>query len=73
MHDLPKVSENYNLVLVKVRKVTVTDSFNLPKVRKIFKVTCPKLVSYYLSEFDVNPATQFHDWEILKKHNFVFT
>ena len=44
MFDLLKVSENYNCHLPKIGKLTVTGSFDLPKVRKITKVTHPKLV-----------------------------
>ena len=42
--DLLKVSKNYNHNLPKAGKRTVTGNFNLPKVRKIIKVTCPTLV-----------------------------
>ena len=41
---LPKFSVNYYIGLSKVSKVTVADIFNLSKVWKMIKVTCPKLV-----------------------------
>ena len=48
MHDLHEVS-----------KETVIDTFNLPKVCKLTKLTCLKLVkkTIDLLDFDVNPAT----------------
>ena len=44
---------------IKVNKVTVTNCFNLPNVRKVTKVTCPNLVKLTsdLVAFDVNPTT----------------
>ena len=33
-----------NCDLLKVSKVITADSFNLPKVRKMIKVTCPKFI-----------------------------
>ena len=85
MFDLLKVSENYNCHLPKIGKLTVTGSFDLPKVRKITKVTHPKLVKVTstLFDFDVNPGTWFHErdlWWIkalkiassYKKYNIVF-
>lgn len=44
-HEFPKVSENYNRDLLKDNKVTKTDNFNQPKVRKMTKFTHPKLVN----------------------------
>ena len=59
MYKLPKVSENYNCDLPKVSNLTIADNFYLPRVTKMIKVTCPKLVKVAsdLLDFDINPAT----------------
>lgn len=44
MHNLPKVSKYYNHDSPKISRVTITGNFKLPKDKKRFKVTCPKLV-----------------------------
>lgn len=44
MNDLLNISGNYNPDLLKVSKKTEEDSFKLHKIRKMTKVTCPKLI-----------------------------
>lgn len=44
MNDLLNVSGNYNPDLLKVSKETEEDNFKLHKIRKMTKVTCPKLI-----------------------------
>ena len=44
MNNLSKVGENYDRDLPKVNEMTRADNFNLPKIKKMTYVTCPKLV-----------------------------
>ena len=59
MYKLPKVSENYNCGLPKVNNLTIAGNFYLPRVTKMIKVPCPKLlkVPSDLLDFDINPET----------------
>ena len=57
MDDLPKVRKSYNCDLPKVSKVAVTENFNLTKVSKMTKVTCPELIKVTnLLDFGVTSA-----------------
>ena len=44
MHDLAIAGKIYNGQLHKVNKKKVSDNFNLPKVRRMTKITCQKLL-----------------------------
>ena len=59
VHNLANVSENYNCDLPKVSNLTIVDNFYLPKVMKMFKITCPELVKVTgnLLDFDIDPDT----------------
>ena len=43
MHDLPKICEKYSHDLSKASKVSVSETFDLSKVREITRITSPKL------------------------------
>ena len=44
MHDLPKPRQNHNCDLPEFIKITVMDNFDLPRIKKMTQVTCPKLI-----------------------------
>ena len=60
VNDLPKVCENYNFDLPKVSEVIVTYNLNLLKVRKMTKVTCPKLVKLASNLLDFYVKLDFY-------------
>ena len=43
MHDLPKICKRYSHDLSKASKVSVSETFDLSKVREITRITSPKL------------------------------
>ena len=44
MHNLSKVTKKYICDLPKVNNATVSETFDLAKVKKMTKITCPKLI-----------------------------
>ena len=58
--------QNYNCILPKDSKVTLIENFDLPKVRIMTSVTCPKLVkknkNIDLLKFYVKAQVKFQDW-----------